>query len=394
MNGPPPEAIALGRIDADLSRLRKAGHATDQMARDFPDFGAATQSGIRGSLTRTERNLTALQRRIARRGVTNANLGRLSVLTTATDRVVRESFLLAYGVLARRQSLDQGACAEADLLIAELAGCIDARLARPTVPADTEFLHRAFDVIRRRVPDDGVWDLPVMGHEFGHVLVAHLQLYDPVNDQVTGVGSEVLGAWPDCSTAQGEELFCDALATFSVGPAYVCTVLLQRLNPSADARMSAGDSHPSDAVRAAVVLECLRKLTQDEPQISRLRTLHSYLAAAWAALQQRAPDAARVTDAQREAFAEQTRNVTQFLLEDLGQLRYAWPGARVRALVAELNRPAPSAEPVATSVRDVMNVAWLLRLQAAVSGTQLPAQVGRKAQQMIADIAESQFSHD
>jgi hypothetical protein len=384
---PPPAAIVLSRIELECSRLQRAHEAMDRVAADIPMLGDVSRSNILNSIYSTKTQLEALASRTRKHGVTRNRLENLTKLSKAADRVVQESFALAVGALARRQGLDCGACEEADLLIAELAAIVDKRLARPTVPGDSEFLHRAADVIRRRIPDHGVWDLLVMAHEFGHLVIAHLHLYDPINDQVLEPGNIVLGGWADFSGTQGEELFCDVLATFALGPSYACTMLLHRLDPAAVAAADPRDTHPPDAVRAAVVLEVLRLLTKDEPPISRYRTMYSLLSQAWTGLQHSASTEAHETEPLLDAMKNQVRIAVQFLDEKLERVRYEWLGTEVKELADALEENRVPSTEFQYRIRDVLNAAWMLRLNSWISDDQLPAHVEQRARNIIAEIA-------
>jgi hypothetical protein len=387
MTSPPPAAIVLSRIELECGRLQRAREAMDRVAADLPALGDVSRSNLLNSIYSTKTQLEDLTRRTRKHGVTRNRLENLTKLSKATDRVVRESFALAGGALARRQGLDCGACEEADLLIAELAAIVDKRLARPTVPGDSEFLHRAADVFRRRIPDHGVWDLLVMAHEFGHVVIAHLDLYDPVNDQVLETGNVVLGGWADFSGTQGEELFCDVLATYALGPSYACTMLLHRLDPAAVAAADPRGTHPSDAVRAAVVLEALQLLIKDEPPISRYRTMYSLLGQAWSDLQHSASTGAHEMEPLSPALINQVRIALQFLGEKLGRVRYEWLGTEIKELADALEENREPSSEFHYQIRDVLNAAWMMRLNSWISGDQLPAHVEQRARNIIAETA-------
>jgi hypothetical protein len=375
-------AVVLGRIEVERGRLRSARQAMDVVAADMPTVGLDTRANLVLAIGSTDGELEKLAERSRRYGVNQNRLENLTKLTKATDRVVREAFALATGTLARGRGLDGGACAEADRLIAELAEIVDKRLARPTVPGDAEFLHRAADVIRRRLPDHGVWDLPVMAHEFGHVLVAHLQLYDPINDQVLNLGNTVLGGWPGYSDVQGQELFCDLLATYAMGPCYACTMLLHRLDPLAAITPDPAAPHPPDATRAAVVLEVLALLTRGEPADSRYRMTYSQLSAAWGELLEQVPEMPRHMLEQADSVRTQVRVVLNFLDQKLKPLRYSWPSAGIRELAAALKENRPPGTGIDYRIRDVLNAAWRLRLS-AIPGNPLPAHVEARARTLI-----------
>lgn len=393
MTTPSCAAIVSSRVELECSRLQSARRAMDHVAADLPVLGEMSRSNILTAIDRIAAQLEALARRIRKYGVTSDRIENMTKLSVATDDVVRESYALAFGALARRHGLDGGACEEADSLIAELAALLDHRLARPTVPGDREFLHRAADVIRRRLPDLGVWDLVVMAHEFGHVAAAHLKLYDPVHDQVLQLGDAVLGGWACYSGRQGEELFCDILATYALGPSYACTMLLHRLDPVAAAAADPRGTHPPDAARAAVVLEVLHELTRGEPSISRCRTMYSFLNRAWAGLQQSAPSTAHLTEPEQAAVKAQTRIALQFLDDRLARLKYKWPNTEVRELADALERDRTPSTEFGYRIRDVLNAAWMLRLNSWVSGDPLPPQVEQRARRVIIQLARKSASY-
>jgi hypothetical protein len=357
--------VMLSRIEMERVRLASASRAMDGVRADAPLIGEATAANLAQVITGTDDELAELAVGVRRHGVTPIRLEKLTMLTKATDRVVREAFALATGVLARSQGLDGGACAEADSLIAELAAAVDRRLARPTVPGEAEFLHRATDVIRRRLPDHGIWDLPVMAHEFGHVLAAHLKLYDPVEDQILELGHLVLDGWPDCSSTQGEELFCDLLATYAMGPSFACAMLLHRLDPVAPAAPDPTSTHPPDAVRAVVVLAVLSELTRDDPADSRYRLTCDQISASWLELQDLTPMASRLRPERQEGVMMQVRVTLDLLSHKLKPLRYDWPTAEIRELAEALEaNQAPVADRY-YRIRDVLNAVWQLRLGAS-----------------------------
>jgi hypothetical protein len=372
----------LSRIEMERVRLHSARRALDGVSASAPQIASATVAKLVLAISSTDDDLAQLAGRTHAHGVTQNRLEIMAKQARATDSVVREVFALAAGVLARSQGLDGGACAEADDLIAELAGVVDNSLAVPTIPGDTEFLHRAANVIRRRLPDHGVWDLPVMAHEFGHILAKHLHVYDAVNDQVLELGEDVLGGWPEYSAIQAQELFCDLLACYATGPSYACTLLVHRLDPVATATPDRTAPHPPDAVRAAVVLDTLTLLTRDEPSDSRYRMTCDRLRVTWRELQQLAPAEARLTPEQEEGVLRRVRVVLDFLSHRLQPLRYDWPRGGIRELTDAL-RGIRSLDALGDyRIRDVLNAAWLLRLSASPTKP-LPAQVETGARALI-----------
>jgi hypothetical protein len=374
----------IGRIEVERGRLRDALAAVDRASKQLPKFGEAARASLANTVRTLDGRWAQLTRTVGKRGISTTQVEELAKLSTATDRLVTEAYGLATGVVLREHGLDDGACELADLLIEELAGLIDPRLARPTVPASAESLHRAADIVRLRLPGHDLWDLPVMAHEFGHLVSAHLKLYDPIEDQVLEVGQRVLGDWTGLSGQQAEELFCDLFAIYALGPSYACTLLLHRLDPTMPSTVQAGSTHPPDAVRAAVVLEVLRLLTKDEPRLNRYRTMTVRLTGAWDAIRQVAPAEAQLPDAERERFGGQAALVLAFVEENLKGLRYRWSSEIVLGLAGALQGNGESGVDDLPNIRDVLSAAWMLRLNAWHAGKVAPRDIEARGRELIA----------
>jgi hypothetical protein len=91
-------------------------------------------------------------------------------------------------------------------------------------------------VLRVGFPEWTIWALPLLQHEFGHIVVKRMKL-DP-----SGAESAVLA---------------DALAVLVVGPAYACATLLLRLDPAAV------DYASEVALRSATIINALRAVAKD-----------------------------------------------------------------------------------------------------------------------------------
>jgi hypothetical protein len=163
-------------------------------------------------------------------------------------------------------------------------------------------------------------------------------------------------------------------------------MLLHRLDPAVAAAADPRGTHPSDAARAAVVLEVLRLLTKVEPSISRYKTTCSLLSKAWTALQQSAPAEAHLTEPELAAVKVQARIALQFLDEKLERIRYEWPTTEVHELAEALEQDREPRTDLTYCIRDVLNAAWMLRLNSWVSGNALPAHVQQRGRQVIAEI--------
>ena len=382
-------AVILGRIEVEQQRLRTT---EDVVLRTGP--GAQWLEEVAGDRLRTlienaHTRLDALKREIERSGVSQERLTKMAGLQQAIDRVTSECLTLAVGALARHFQVDAGACQEADLLIRELAGRIDRRLARPTVPGETEFLHRAADVVRRRVPDHGLWDLPIMAHEFGHVVASGLQTYDAVGDRMGRPIETFLAGFDGFRRLQVTELFCDVFATFALGPSYPCALVLHRLNPIASAFAGEIATHPGDAARVHACLWTLRKM-QDDTRMARPYDWALWqLEMTWQELQRDVPDHARLTDAARAALGADLAGCWVALEDNLGTIRYQWSGW-VHDLVDELEDRRRAPIPVNYSGPDVLNAAWMVRLDRWSRGVPLPVGLESQARRLLKAALEMQ----
>jgi hypothetical protein len=379
VSAPSPATVVLERVQGELRRLRdtqrallEVGPAKDRLRAMAGDRLVPLVGDVRGRLEHLERGVRA-------GGVTRERLMKLADLQRAVDRVTSECLALALGALARQFELDDGACDEADLFIRDLASRIDGRFARPTVPSDAEHLHRAADVIRRRVPDLGLWDLPVMAHEFGHLVASGLTAYDAIGDQVLRPVESLLDRFADSRRQQVTELFCDVFATFSLGPSYPCSLVMHRLDPTARAVAPDAASHPGDAAR---VEGCLRTLERMSGGSTPLARVHWQLGTVWRELQGAAPSEALLDEAALGKIRSELSACWAVLDERLSVLRYRWSDG-VRDLVDELARQAGERAPAGYSAADVLNAAWVVRLDAWADGRPVPDHLEIRARRLL-----------
>ena len=271
--------------------------------------------------------------------------------------LLSEALAVLQGALARTARLDDGFCDAVDRLIAELGEYAQRTWNRFTILDIGELYSDVADVIRVRFPCAGIWDLPVAAHECGHFLGMQMWQRDP-----TGASHDVFQEFLFAQNAapntrlgrQLHEHFADAFATFAVGPAYACTALLLRFDLSRADRDD--DSHPSPADRAYAILRTLEWM--DQPPGRPFAGLIQMLRQVWPPPN---PQACVAIDTYLDDWLH------PMLDSNFPLVRYGtWP--RAMALARELS--APEQPPTGVSLRDLMNAAWLARLEAPDS---LPA---------------------
>lgn len=373
--------LVRARLELDRQRLAavEALHVSSPAAEVVRELAGDRLGGIvsrqRAELLKVEELGLGLQ------GAVDAQRG--------TDRIASEALALAMGAVARANGLDQGGCDDADRFVAWLAGKVDRKFARPTVPSDEDALHRAVDVIHRRVPDHPIWDLPVMAHEFGHLLAHGLTSWAATGDVIGSPVKDELTGLDELARKREEELFCDLFASWALGPSYLCTLVFHRLDPlqsSDDSR----STHPADAVRVAACLELL-EIMRGSVSAHAFDTQLYWARAAWAAMQGEgsSPEAATLTESQLGSVRARVSNWNSVLRQDLGPFVYCWSPA-VEALSRHLRLAAPIDGGTTYTAADVLNAAWVVRLARWFDGKAVEPGDEMRARDLLALALESE----
>jgi hypothetical protein len=382
VSAPLPATVLLQRIMAEMQLLDDAQRRVMAKGPGAAWLESVAGARLRQMVEKAHTELKALEEGIERYGVDAARLEKMAELQKATNRVASECLALALGSLARFHKLDGGACEQADLFIRELAGRVNEGFARPTVPGGEELLHQAADVIRRRVPDNGLWDLPIMAHEFGHLVASGLKIYDGVGDTALEPIKAFLEGFTGRRRQQVTELCCDVFATFALGPSYPCTLVLCRLDPTAPAVAKEDDTHPGPASRVHACLWTLRKLQGKTKFAGPYDTVIWQLKTAWEEFQQGAKEEARLDKEARGALGAELSGCWATLHGNLASVRYRWSGS-VRDLAEELKDPEAEPALAERSAADVLNAAWMVRLDAWSDGVAAPAGLERRARRLL-----------
>lgn len=189
-------------------------------------------------------------------------------LQTSQDLIAETLGFLA-AASARRMDLDDGVTSLALRWLDSLSDAAGLPKVAVVIPASSEFTGMATQVVRLRLPVDGVWGLPVAVHEYGHFVASvmtHRSEIDgiertiiPVEDLVHAAASKEdlpLLYW------HGHELFSDAFAAATAGPAYTHYCIRYRFDPLTAREVTA--THPSSVRRVRVQLKVLDALVTDD----------------------------------------------------------------------------------------------------------------------------------
>ncbi|MGY1804342.1 hypothetical protein ACI78T_13780 [Blastococcus sp. SYSU D00922] len=285
------------------------------------------------------------------------------------DRVLAECLAVVAGAFTRPIPRISSSCEEAQGLAQELHGLTRVAADHSIIPAETECASLVSTVVRRRFPDHGIWDLPVVAHEYGHLVARDLLDVDPVSGDTSRPLADFLAG----RRRQAAELAADVFAVYVLGPAYPLTLVLHRMDPTAGAVSAADATHPGDASRVAAVLHLLGRLSACDIEERRRQYdfLVTTLTAWWSDAQSAAPPSARLTELEAASVtAEADRIWDRIASSRLAGTRYAtFPEARALADVLGEAR-TPGRDEV--SCRDALNAAWLARFRAWRVGEQPP----------------------
>lgn len=282
---------------------------------------------------------------------------------------------------------DPSLCQLADGLLEEVNDKSPVTWKGFTLLDDKEFIARASDIIRVSFPEVSLWNLPVAAHEFGHFIGPALTVKEP--DGRTGLPfqkflDEERIATPELSPAQLDsylhEHFADVFACYSVGPAYACTCILLRFDPVTARKL--GGQHPSPACRVHLIFDVLRKMDEDPSggmSVIRFEPFLSYLQNTWEGSLDAAGVPKEIGSEDVKRLHRWFRRMYHLVSDHLSTCRYrGWLRAKELARDLHDDRAAP-AFTGKENLADVLNAAWICRLERETASVHEVEQIGRRA---------------
>ena len=288
-----------------------------------------------------------------------------------SDRVIEECADFIQGALARNAHIDLGAAAVADDLAEYLHSITKVDWSKMTIFGAMDFTTRSSGIIRLAFPHFDVWSIPIVAHEFGHHVLEELRDADRVRDkqdnEVFPIIDVVRKHREKVKRKWLRELFSDLFATYSVGPAFVMSLIFDQLdavfphNPSV--------THPQASWRAAFAISALRRLGE-ATAVNAYEEGANTIERAWS-------DAVAAAGLDPDISPDEVA-LLEHVLDDFwtalsdntsAELRYgSWTRARQLSLSimerAAAGQAAPPYEFVKPSdtVVDILNAAWRARL--------------------------------
>jgi hypothetical protein len=321
--------------------------------------GSATEAGAYVSfaakvLNDTHKLIDELDR-LAAQPTANGLLQQQSLLEKQTRAANLFGEILTLRTIEAVRSSGGPLCLWADQLLRQLA---NSTMPIPllTTVADSEFFGVASRIIRMRYPATSIWDLCILGHEFGHAFGPLWYVSGGLDDYPhrTFIKNRELGLGPPRVM---DEYFCDLLAVFLLGPAYVYTCILTRFNPE---RTGDGETHPPDVRRAWWILRGLELLGgMAEAGIrARYQAIADGLRIFWTEYCERSQpaslgDETKLELAVQSLFLKMSLNLPSAAYVDLG---------KARGLQADFEEDK-RLESRGLQIRDLLNAAWLERAE-------------------------------
>jgi hypothetical protein len=332
------------------------------------DLTLAQRASLTNKYMQHSRHLAELKQHAGR-----TDWRELAETVRGTADFEREVFCFVVGRLLR--PLGQGAGAAADRLLAELADRTGI-----TVPPITgmefelgwETLAPLIELVRLRFPGAGVWDLPILAHEFGHYALGNppavdhsdLRMFRDV--QVRLVQELKHGSvMPHCMGIEAdddryrqcaEELMADVFATFTIGPAYPQCCIALRV-PAAELDLT-DERHPPWPFRVTAMIETLQRMADLSRDGRFLRVVKDDVQALWQVVS--GGPGSDLSEADLYRLQQWIRDITS-ALQNVSELMYD-DGRRAGQIVDLLDDPGEGMLPPGTTVAHVLNAAWKWRL--------------------------------
>jgi hypothetical protein len=225
-----------------------------------------------------------------------------------------------------------------------------------------------------RFPFDGIWELPIAAHEFGHYVAPRLREGTPGGSEQSGFVTfrkeyltehlELGEVWESYL----EELFADVFATYTVGPAFAFACLLLRFDPADPG--TDGVQHPSYARRTHAILYTLALMNNEANTAGHFKDVIEGLRECWNGA---------VTSNGANAAAAEPERIEYLADQFFSLLRSAAPYARFTGWKEAICKAGlfsdQNATPDGENLIELFNAAWLRRLTEGVNAAEVSATV-------------------
>lgn len=379
-----PSDLLRAQLDVARENLRRAGELVN--SPEINDLAAGVRARFANLLAQRTEQLDKVDVLLRPPPQLGDAWRFLRKARNDNGHLLDECLAFVQGALARRAGVDGGLCRLADMVLQEISDRTDIPWRRLTIPADAEFTQLSTEIIRLHFSDVGIWRLPLMAHEFGHLAVGHLEVSSgglvrrkPLLDFAVN---------SPASTVKLHEVCSDLFGVYVLGPAFACNAILLEFDPSSDDDEKADAKHPSDAKREYMIVKALRRLDDPaNPFNTPFTSLATSLSEIWE-LERQAAGKKAVVPANTALLDTWVESVWMILSDNLPAARYgrdatAWMRTMSLADSMSGNGADGAASDPRTAIIDVLNAAWWARMGGGAS-----ASLDRRALAVAQTVAE------
>jgi hypothetical protein len=260
------------------------------------------------------------------------------------------------GLALRHTGLDAGVCQIADELLSTVDRIERTGSGSLTIPARHEAMTaEVARIIRLGYPEWTIWALPLVAHQFGHLVVSNNSELQKFIEQETPRQARRFYL---------QHYLADAFAAYTLGPAYACAALFLRFNLVFAYKENRGDQRPAPAKRAHIIfsmLEWVNKNGKDRKTpyagiIDRIRD-------EWDAALQQNKHTGKLEEQEDKKLKEYVDFLGKILLRWFPVLRppkweslQVWPDQLLQNTGKDIKVDGTE------EFRDVLNAAWVCRI--------------------------------
>ncbi len=298
----------------------------------------------------------------------------------------RECMEVLGGLAFRAHSVDNSIFLIADLLIHQFADTTRAG-ATLTVPAAQEAMALTLGrIIRLPFPEWTVWTLPLIAREYGQVVLT----------QNRTLKDALAASMPEVREPRVLALVTDAFATYLMGPAYACALIMLRLDPTV--AHDEIDQQPNADSRARMTLRMLKRMNDEVSFAKPYTELISHLEEKWATMLKQAEVTDRSTTADEflaklldltwsEFYSKLAFVVRYPLTKDDGWFVSSnYSDEWSEALKQDDGQPLKvTGVTTSSKLRDALNAAWICRIKHSDKASDI-ANIAKAAKDLCEDI--------
>lgn len=362
-------SLLLAQVSALLQQLfwAESSLKTDKIE---PRISQAASIGFEVLFDRRRTELTNLQKSIPRNPPYAGSWEQLRRYRRSCGELFQECLGFLGGAMLRSVQ-ENDICEIADALLVELSRKTSVVWSRVTILAEANFFTETTGLIRLPFPDYGIWNLPVAVHELGHFIGPRISDETGTSPFQTRLGSIT----EERDKSHLRELFADLFAVYALGPAYAFSCILLRFDPLDATACEDGETHPSHGKRVHFILKALEQ-TNGNPY----RRIIKNLKVLWEWNLNRAGHEICVDPNQIPSLNYQLFELYPILTRFLSTVQYkGWRRAVELSRRFPLNGNAEEVLEDTDEISDVLNAAWLWRLQQNIENSNTLHEVNLQA---------------